>query len=80
MLLPCAPLCLHQLSTFVYWLFRCFQNVFCNSSSCHHVLLQEFIRRLLVKDPQQRLALDQVEQQPWIRENADPTVLARGPR
>ena len=31
--------------------------------------------QLLVKDPRERLALNQVEQHPWIKANADPAIL-----
>ncbi|KXZ50571.1 hypothetical protein GPECTOR_16g746 [Gonium pectorale] len=37
-----------------------------------------FIRKLLTKEAQQRLPLTQVENDPWIRANADPELLARG--
>jgi len=39
---------------------------------------QDFIRRLLVKDPAQRLDLAAVTDDPWVRANADPAVLAQG--
>ncbi|GFR41623.1 hypothetical protein Agub_g2350 [Astrephomene gubernaculifera] len=36
-----------------------------------------FIRKLLVKDARQRLPLSEVQNDPWIRANADPAMLAR---
>ena len=38
----------------------------------------DLIRKLLVKSPTDRLALEGVLQHPWIVENADPAVLSRG--
>lgn len=36
---------------------------------------REFISRLLVKDPSQRMPLSEVASHPWIRANSDPKVL-----
>ncbi|GAX74099.1 hypothetical protein CEUSTIGMA_g1548.t1 [Chlamydomonas eustigma] len=38
---------------------------------------QDFIRQLLVKDPQGRLPLSKVEEHPWILKNADEVVLSK---
>ena len=38
---------------------------------------RDLIRRLLVKAPAQRLPLEGVLQHAWIRQHADPAVLAR---
>ncbi|KAI7841735.1 hypothetical protein COHA_004601 [Chlorella ohadii] len=38
---------------------------------------KDLIRRLLVKNPKDRMPLEQVLQHPWITANADPAVLAR---
>lgn len=37
---------------------------------------KDFIRRLLVKEPRQRMPMAQVLDHPWIKGNADPAVLA----
>eukprot|EP00887_Chlorella_sp_A99_P006134 scaffold22.g6134.t1 len=39
---------------------------------------KDLIRKLLVKNPQQRLPLDKVLEHPWIKANTDPAVMARG--
>ncbi|PRW56777.1 Serine threonine- kinase Aurora-1 [Chlorella sorokiniana] len=38
---------------------------------------KDLIRKLLVKNPKDRMPLEQVLQHPWITANADPAVLAR---
>ena len=37
--------------------------------------MQDLITQLLVKDPRERLALNEVEAHPWIVAHADPAVL-----
>lgn len=37
---------------------------------------RDLIRKLLVRDPQQRMALDKVKDHPWIVANADPSGAA----
>lgn len=40
---------------------------------------KDFIRKMLVKEPSQRLAMLAVADDPWVQANANPVVLKRGP-
>lgn len=37
---------------------------------------QDLIKKLLVRNPEERLTIQQVLEHPWIRAHADPAVLA----